>query len=190
MSGSSEIEDCYPQIEAPTLGQSCWWGGGPFASGREHMARSALLIDDDESVRFVLRNALMESGWSITELDDGCEAAGALASRAYDLVVLDLHMPGMNGFEVLRQLRRYDLTSTPVWKTRSDVPVMVISGQAEEASLSFAARIGANACLTKPFNVADVQRIAHELEEKRRAAPHAVSAETPRRVASKRRKAR
>jgi CheY-like chemotaxis protein len=134
------------------------------------MTRRALLIDDDESVRFVLRNALGDAGWQVTEIDDGCEAEGALASCRYDLVVLDLYMPGMNGFEVLRRLRHYDPASSPIWKTRADVPVMVVSGQAEEESLSFAERIGADACLTKPFEIADVQRIARELEHKPRSA--------------------
>lgn len=134
------------------------------------MARRALLIDDDESVRFVLRNALAETGWQVTEIDDGCEAEGALAARRYDLVVLDLYMPGMNGFEVLRRLRHYDPAGTPAWKTRADVPVMVVSGQAERESLAFAERIGADACLTKPFEVADVQRIARELEDKPRSS--------------------
>lgn len=134
------------------------------------MARRALVIDDDESVRFVLRNALTETGWQITEIDDGCEAEGALAARRYDLIVLDLYMPGMNGFEVLRRLRHYDPAGTPVWRTRADVPVMVVSGQAQEESLAFAERIGADACLTKPFDVAEVQRIARELEDKPRTA--------------------
>jgi CheY-like chemotaxis protein len=132
------------------------------------MARRALVIDDDASVRFVLRNALAETGWQVTEIDDGCEAETALAARHYDLVVLDLYMPGMNGFEVLRRLRRYDPAGTPMWKTRADVPVMVVSGQAEEESLAFAERIGADACLTKPFDIADVQRIARHLEDKPR----------------------
>ena len=133
------------------------------------MTRRALLIDDDDSVRFVLRNALAETGWQVTEIDDGCEAEGALAARRFDLVVLDLYMPGMNGFEVLRRLRRYDPAGTPVWKTRADVPVLVVSGQAEGESLSFAERIGADACLTKPFDIADVQRIARQLEHKPRS---------------------
>ena len=132
------------------------------------MTRRALLIDDDESIRFVLRNALTEVGWQVSEIDDGCEAEDALAARRYDLVVLDLYMPGMNGFEVLRRLRRDDPALTSAWKTRPDVPVMVVSGQAEQDGLAFAERIGADACLTKPFDVSDVQRIARELEEKPR----------------------
>lgn len=132
------------------------------------MARRALIIDDDDSIRFVLRNALAENGWHVTEIDDGCEAEGELAARRYQLVVLDLYMPGMNGFEVLRRLRRRDGSAAPTWKTRADVPVMVVSGQAEEESLAFAERIGADACLTKPFEIADVQRIARELEDKPR----------------------
>jgi CheY-like chemotaxis protein len=150
------------------------------------MTRRALLIDDDESIRFVLRNALAETGWQVTEIDDGCEAEAALAARRYDLVVLDLYMPGMNGFEVLRRLRRDDPAAKTTWKTRADVPVMVVSGQAEEESLSFASRIGADACLTKPFEIANVQRLARELEGKPRA-PKKVNAATQKRGATPRR---
>lgn len=132
------------------------------------MARRALLIDDDASVRFVLRNALTETGWQVTEIDDGCEAEETLALQRFNLVVLDLYMPGMNGFEVLRRLRGNDPTVTSVWKTRPDVPVMVISGEAQKDGLSFAERIGADACVAKPFDIEDVQRIARELEEKPR----------------------
>lgn len=135
------------------------------------MPRRALLIDDDASVRFVLRNALTETGWQVTEIDDGCEAEDALARQRFNLVVLDLYMPGMNGFEVLRRLRGKDPTVTSVWRTRPDVPVMVISGEAQQDGLSFAARIGADVCVTKPFDIDDVQRIARELDEKPRTLP-------------------
>jgi CheY-like chemotaxis protein len=132
------------------------------------MARRALIIDDDESVRFVLRNALADTGWQVAEIEDGSEAEDALKATSYSLIVLDLHMPGMNGFEVLRKLRSHDRVGKRTWKTRPDVPVLVISGHAEQAGLSFAERIGADASLTKPFEIADVQRIAHELEGRKR----------------------
>jgi len=127
------------------------------------MTGKALIIDDDEAVRFVVRQALIDDGWTVVELDDGSEAEPSFAANAFDLVVLDLYMPGMNGFEVLRRLRRYKALTAPAWKTRADVPVLVVSGEAQEGGLSFAQRVGANACLSKPFDVSELQRTAREL---------------------------
>lgn len=127
------------------------------------MPGKALIIDDDQSIRFVLRNALTQSGWSVSEIDDGSEAEDRLAKERFDLVVLDLYMPGMNGYEVLRRLRRHPEKLSPAWKTPSDVRVLVISGEAGVDGLAFAERIGADACLSKPFDVSEVQRRAAEL---------------------------
>jgi CheY-like chemotaxis protein len=143
------------------------------------MIGKALIIDDDEAVRFVLRQALADDGWSVVEIDDGSEAEPSLAADAYDLIVLDLYMPGMNGFEVLRRIRRYPPVTAPAWKTRPDVPVLVVSGEAAAEGLSFARRVGADACLSKPFDVAQVQLTARRLRD---ASLQTAPAEPPRRV--------
>jgi CheY-like chemotaxis protein len=126
------------------------------------MPGKALIVDDDESVRFVLRQALADTGWTLGEVDDGTAVEAELAKHRFDLLVLDIYMSGMNGYEVLRRLRRNPLKASG-WKTRADVPVLVISGEAENEGLAFAKRIGANAALKKPFDVVDVQRTAREL---------------------------
>jgi len=58
----------------------------------------ALIVDDDQSVRFVLRGALRNDGWVVAEVDDGAVVEEQLERRCYDLLLLDLYMPGMNGF--------------------------------------------------------------------------------------------
>ena len=124
----------------------------------------ALIVDDDDSVRFVLRRALSGSGWRVADVSDGAEVEQRLQREPFDLVLLDLYMPGMNGFEVLRRLRRHDQQVLPEWKTAADVKVLVISA-ANTEGLDFARRIGADAYLNKPFEIADVLRTVKELSE-------------------------
>jgi CheY-like chemotaxis protein len=116
----------------------------------------ALIVDDDRSIRFVLREALREQGWTAEEVDDGAVVEERLERQRYDLLLLDLYMPGMNGFEVLRRIRQPHAGVLPVWKTRPTVGIVVLSGAAGPDGLNFAGRLGADACLQKPFEIADL----------------------------------
>jgi CheY-like chemotaxis protein len=120
------------------------------------MARRALIVDDDRSVRFVLRQALLSHGWEVEEVDDGSLVEERLESTRYDLLMLDLYMPGMNGYEVLRRIRQPHCGVRPVWKTQPTVRIVVLSGAAGRDGLDFAGRLGADTCLAKPFDVAEI----------------------------------
>jgi DNA-binding response OmpR family regulator len=120
------------------------------------VASQALIIDDDQSVRFVLRGALQTHGWTVSEIDDGSLVEEQLVQRRYDLLLLDLYMPGMNGFEVLRRIRKPHAGLQTVWKTPPTVRIIVLSGAAGRSGLEFATRLGADACLAKPFDVSDL----------------------------------
>jgi two-component system nitrogen regulation response regulator GlnG len=117
------------------------------------MRTSALVVDDDDSIRFILSKALEGMGIDVTAVDDGSEVMPLVASRHFDLLVIDLYMPGMNGFEVLRQVRHADPTTLPRPRTRSDVPVLVVSGEVEAATVANAKRLGATAQLPKPVDI-------------------------------------
>jgi len=80
-----------------------------------------LLVDDDELVRRGVRHALAPIGWHVTEAENGQVAVGALASAQPDVIILDLMMPQMDGFEFLDELR-----SRPDWQ---DIPVVVITAK-------------------------------------------------------------
>lgn len=120
------------------------------------MTNRALIVDDDRSTRFVLRDALRQLGWTAEEVEDGSVVEEHLERQRYDLLLLDLYMPGMNGFEVLRRIRQPHAGVLPVWKTPPTVGIVVLSGAAGRDGLSFAGRLGANACLQKPFELADL----------------------------------
>lgn len=122
----------------------------------------ALVVEDHEGMRRVLQRALECGGWEVTAIDDGAGLEDALARERFDLVVLDLRMPGLNGFESLRLLRQADRVPR-FRRTPADVPVVVVSGEATPATFAFCRRLGANACLGKPIDVEAFQRLVEEL---------------------------
>lgn len=132
------------------------------------MRPKVLIVDDDPSIRFVVAEAMNGIGWEVTPVDDGCEVEEELRANRFDLVILDLYMPGMNGFEVLRRLRSQSESALHHWRTPSTVSVAVLSGAANRDALEFAKKIGADACLAKPFDLEDLHRIARAA---RRGAP-------------------
>ena len=118
---------------------------------------SALVVDDDASIRFVLGRALEGLGIRVTEVDDGAEVMAMICGHHFDLLVIDLYMPGMNGFEVLRQVRRSAPGLRPAPRTSRDVPVLVVSGEIEPESIANARHLGATAQLPKPVDIDDFE---------------------------------
>lgn len=104
-----------------------------------------LVIDDEPQIRRALRTALDAHGYLVEVAADGAAGLEAIATWAPDAIVLDLVMPGVDGFEVLRQTR--------VW---SDVPVIVLSARGQEPDKVAALDQGADDYLTKPFGMAEL----------------------------------
>ena len=106
-----------------------------------------LIADDDETTRIVLQRGLSQAGWLALPVDDGGEIWPILEREDVVALILDLNMPGVNGWEVLRRLRD-DFR----FKTRG-VRVVVLSGQADPESRSFALELGAAEFLSKPLDL-------------------------------------
>jgi two-component system, NtrC family, nitrogen regulation response regulator GlnG len=117
------------------------------------MRKLGLVVDDDDSTRFVLSRALKELGFSVIAAEDGAEVPELIASHRFDLLVLDLYMPGMNGFELLRRVRRPDPGFLPLPRTPAGVRVLVVSGESHPASIANAKALGADGYLVKPIDV-------------------------------------
>lgn len=126
-------------------------------------SKRVLVVDDDPSIRLVLEHALASDGYHVTTCDDGTEVSELIASNRYDLIVLDLYMPGMNGFEVLRQLREPASGMLPARRTASSVKVLVISAHSDEATTAFVVKQGADASLAKPFDLTELLQTARSL---------------------------
>jgi DNA-binding response OmpR family regulator len=120
-----------------------------------------LIVEDNHDLAFGLRNNLEIEGYAVEVAPDG-PAGLAAARRAHpDLVVLDLMLPGMDGYRVLRQLREDGLT----------MPVLILTARGEETDKVLGFRLGADDYVTKPFGVLELlARVEALLRRSRPAA--------------------
>ena len=127
--------------------------------------RTVLVVDDEPHIRTVLRGYLQADGFEVAEAADGAAALAALRAQPPDLVLLDVMMPGIDGLEVLRQLRTF-----------SDVYVILVTARAEEVDKLVGLGVGADDYVTKPFSPREVTaRVKAVLRRDRgvRTAPEA-----------------
>ena len=101
-----------------------------------------LVVDDELQIRRALRTALTGHDYDVELAADGEEALAILASQPPDVMVLDLMMPGIDGFEVLRQTRAW-----------TSLPIIVLSARGDERQKVTALDLGADDYLTKPFGI-------------------------------------
>ena len=100
-----------------------------------------LVADDDPQIRDVLRIALKQAGFAVTEAGDGQAALEAAQSLQPDLIILDIGMPEMDGLEVCRALRK-----------SSDVPILFLTAQSDEVDRVVGLELGADDYVSKPFS--------------------------------------
>lgn len=121
-----------------------------------------LIVDDEPKLRAGLRDVLSLKGHHVEEAGSGHEALALLESTSYDLMVLDMRMPGMDGMEVMRRAR----------KMHPDLPIIVLTAYASLQSAIAAVKLGAADYLLKPFDVEDltatVSRVLREHTERLR----------------------
>ena len=102
-----------------------------------------LLVEDEDTLRRVVRDLLEQEGYAVCEARDGSEALEQVDQHAPDLVLLDLNLPTVDGYTVLAQLR-----SRPATR---DLPIIVLSARGDEENEVRVLRLGATDFLTKPF---------------------------------------
>jgi len=107
--------------------------------------RRVLVVDDEPHIRTVLRGYLQADGFEVAEAADGAAALAGMREHPPDLVLLDVMMPGIDGLEVLRQLRTF-----------SDVYVILVTARAEEVDKLVGLGVGADDYITKPFSPREV----------------------------------
>lgn len=103
-----------------------------------------LVVDDSKVMREMIVACLRADGFSFTQAASGLEAVEQLALRPFDLVVLDLNMPDIGGFEVIEFVRGQDRLRT--------LPILVVTTRGDEGSRARALAVGASQFLTKPFS--------------------------------------
>ena len=107
----------------------------------EHTAR-ILLVDDEQSIQELLSFPLRQDGYEVVQASDGREGLERFRESTFDLVVLDVMMPRMDGFELCQRLR-----------ARSTVPIIMLTAKSEEIDKIVGLEIGADDYITKPFSV-------------------------------------
>ena len=107
--------------------------------------RRVLVVDDEPHIRTVLRGYLQADGYEVSEAADGEAALAAMREKPPDLVLLDVMMPGIDGLEVLRQLRTF-----------SDAYVILVTARTEEVDKLVGLGVGADDYVTKPFSPREV----------------------------------
>ena len=119
--------------------------------------KRVLVIDDDVELCELLQDYLSSEGFSITTVNHGADGAGQALAEPYDLVILDVMLPGMNGFDVLRKIRE-----------SSKVPVIMLTARGDDIDRIVGLELGADDYLPKPFNprelVARIRAIQRRME--------------------------
>ncbi len=131
---------------------------------REPMRTNAeyiLIVEDSEDIRFLLRKQLERRGYTVLEAHDGLEAVEVLKREAVALIILDIMMPHLDGFQVLRTLK-----ANPQWQ---HIPVILVSAVSDMDSIVKGIRMGADEYLVKPIKTPLLYAHVDKLLERKRA---------------------
>ena len=109
-----------------------------------------LIVEDDALIAKILTTGLQRADHTTLLVSDGSEAFAAARDHAPDLILLDVMLPGMNGFQILTQLKHHPTTRT--------IPVLMLTAQSDGASIMAGIEGGAEAYLSKPVDLPDVVR--------------------------------
>lgn len=105
-----------------------------------------LIIEDDPAILRGLKDALIGEHFDPVVCDDGAEGLRVARRRTFDLIILDVMLPGINGFEICRSLR----------SEKNTTPILMLTGKGEESDKVLGLELGADDYLTKPFGVREL----------------------------------
>ncbi len=131
-------------------------------------ARRILVVDDETYVRDLLRRVLVRRGYTVDIAESGEDALTALGTGGYDLVLSDVVMPGIDGFELLRRIKA----------AHPAVKVIVLTGYARKQSISDFLLYGADDYLSKPFQVEALLSAVERVMGVRETAPRGAAPPT------------
>ena len=101
-----------------------------------------LIIEDEESILMALEDDLRIEGYEISSAKDGLQGFSMAKAKGYDLIILDIMLPKMNGFEVCKQLRQTGITT----------PILILTAKSQEVDEVLGLELGADDYVTKPFS--------------------------------------
>ncbi|GDX33943.1 DNA-binding response regulator [Actinomycetes bacterium] len=125
------------------------------------MAARILTVDDDHQIRNVVKSILEVEGWLVEQADTGEQAVKVFSEKIPDIVLIDVALPDMNGFDLCRTLRQ-----------NSDVPIMIVTARTDIQDVVTGLESGADDYLTKPFAPQELSaRVRALLRRARQASP-------------------
>ena len=128
-----------------------------ISSANDNLNQSVLIVDDESMARTLLRLMLVRAGFNVSEAEDGYDALEKVRKNRPDIVLLDVMMPGMDGFAVCEALRSDPDTMS--------LPIIMLSAKTDLDSINKGLRAGATVYLTKPISPEDLTRHVREVLE-------------------------
>jgi DNA-binding response OmpR family regulator len=130
--------------------------------GSHDGSRRVLVVEDEPHIRDLVALHLGLDGWTVSTSGHGDEALRLMQAEPFDLIVLDLMLPGLDGLTILKALRRD--------KLHGDVPVLLLTARREEVDKVLGLESGADDYLTKPFGIRELVARANALTRRPRAS--------------------
>ena len=115
-----------------------------------------LVVDDEHKIREVIREYAEFNGYEVTEAEDGMSAVGLCKLNKYDLVILDIMMPKLDGFTACKEIKKI-----------SDVPIIMLSARGEEYDKLFGFELGIDDYIVKPFSPKELMARVNVVLERR-----------------------
>jgi DNA-binding response OmpR family regulator len=132
------------------------------------MSPRVLIVDDEPDIRLVLEARLQTAGFAVESADDGMQALSRIRANPPDLIVLDLMLPGIDGFGVCAMVKRD--------QRYSHIPVIMLTARSQPNDRRTGESLGADAYMSKPFRADELLAKVHELLDRRAAEHERVSA--------------
>lgn len=118
------------------------------------MAKKALTVDDSKTMRDMVTFTLKNAGYEVIDAEDGQDALAKLAGPI-DVIITDLNMPNMNGFDLIRALR-----AKPEYRS---VPILMLTTESDDAKKSEGKAAGATGWIVKPFNPEKLVQVVNKV---------------------------
>ncbi|MFP4130270.1 MAG: response regulator transcription factor [Halorhodospira sp.] len=119
------------------------------------MSQEILIVDDEANIILSLEFLMRQAGFAVRTAEDGEQALAALEEQVPDLVLLDVMMPGKDGYEVCQQIRR-----RPEW---AQLPVIMLTAKGRDVEREKGLAMGADDYITKPFSTQEVVETVHSI---------------------------
>ncbi|MFW5941057.1 MAG: response regulator [Chloroflexota bacterium] len=123
------------------------------------MSWSVLVVDDEPMARTLLRLMLVRAGFDVVEAEDGFDALEKLKNSSPDVMILDVMMPGIDGFSVCKAVRGDSMTA--------ELPIIMLSAKTDLESVNKGLRVGADKYLTKPISPEELTRQVRDVLDSR-----------------------